>query len=180
MAYYPPGYTPGVPGAYPAAGAYPPGVGYPGAAVPGAYPPGVGAYPAAVAVAHAERRCFHIIAEWNGEVLDISHDDARPGAPVITWQRKMARCPNQLWFCDQTGVIRSALNDFALEARALESFRMMPYTGQPDQQWIFAGNRIVNRVRPTECLTDREGERPCHAKGYKGKPRQHWRVEMVM
>lgn len=129
-------------------------------------------------VAH-ERRCFRIIAEWNGEALDVSHDDPRPGAELITWRRKGDRSANQLWFCDPTGVIRSALNDFALEARAQESFRMMPYTGQPDQQWVFEGNRIVNRLRPIECLTDREGDRPCHAKPYKGKPRQHWRVEMV-
>ena len=173
MAYYPPGYAP-------AGAGYPPGVGvgYPPGAGMG-YPPVAAGAAYAAGAAAAARRCFHIIAEWNGEVLDISHDDPRPGAPVITWRRKMERCPNQLWFCDPTGVIRSAMNEFALEARELEGFRMMPYTGQPDQQWIFAGNRIVNRVRPHECLTDREGERPCHAKGYKGKPRQHWRVEMV-
>lgn len=182
MAYYPPGYGAGAPG-YPAGAAYPAGA-YPAGAYP---PPGVGypspagAYAAGVAVATAaERRCFYIVAEWNGEVLDISHDDPRPGAAVITWRRKMERCPNQLWHCDPTGVIRSAMNDFALEARAFETFRMMPYTGQPDQQWVFAGNRIVNRARPAECLTDREGERPCHAKQYKGKSRQHWRVEPVL
>ena len=154
MAYYPPGY--------------------------GVHAPvGVGYHAPGAAMMIAERRCFHIISDRNGEVLDISGNNPNPGAEVLTWARKAGRCPNQMWFCDPSGVIRSALNDFALEARAFETFRMMPYTGQPDQQWVFAGNRIVNRMRPGECMTDREGNRPCHAKEYKGKSRQHWRVEVV-
>jgi len=76
-------------------------------------------------------------------------------------------------------VLRSALNDFALEARRGEPFRMMPFTGQPEQQWVFAGNRIINRMRPGECFTDKKGNQPIHAKEYKGKPQQHWRVEYV-
>jgi len=126
-----------------------------------------------------EKRCFVIISDRNGEALDIRGNNANPGAEVLTWQRKMGRNPNQMWYCDQSGVIRSALNDFSLSATPRDTFRMMPFTGQADQQWIFSGNRIVNRMLPAVCMTDREGDRPCHAKEYKGKPRQHWRVEMV-
>jgi hypothetical protein len=119
------------------------------------------------------------MSEHNGEVMDIRGAQRHPGAEVLTYRRHYERAPSQLWYCDQGGVIRSALNDFALEARFRENVRMMPFTGQPDQLWIFAGNRIINRMRPQECLTDREGDRPLHAKEYKGKPRQHWRVEHV-
>jgi len=61
-----------------------------------------------------------------------------------------------------------------------EHVRMMPYNGSPDQQWVVAGNRIINRVRPSECFTDKEGDKPVHVKMYKSKPQQHWRVEYVM
>jgi len=168
MAYpYPPG------GAYPP-GAYPPGAGYlpPGGAYPpGAYPPGAGV---------GGRRLFLIISERNGEALDIRGGHAGPGTEVITFHRKAERCANQLWWADPSGVIRSALNDFALDARPGDHVRMMPFTGQPDQLWVFAGNRIINRARPVECLTDKNGDRPVHAKEYRGKPKQHWRVEYVM
>jgi len=56
----------------------------------------------------------------------------------------------------------------------------MPFVGKPDQLWIFIGNRITNRARPQECISDKKGEKPCHAKPYKGKSTQHWRAEYVM
>jgi len=102
------------------------------------------------------------------------------GAEVITFRRGVTRSPTQLWFCDESGVIRSSHNDFGLEARYTEHVRMMPYTGQPDQQWIISGNRIINRVRPAECFSDKDGDMPVHSKEYKSKPTQHWRIEYVM
>ena len=60
---------------------------------------------------------FFIISEMNSKVMDIKGDNAASGASVIMFQKKGGNCPNQLWYFDDQGVIRSALNDYALEAR---------------------------------------------------------------
>jgi len=106
--------------------------------------------------------------------------NASPGSDVITYKRKQDRATNQLWWCDQTGFIRSAMNDYALEATGVgQNIRTMPYCGRPDQQWVFSGNKIINKVRPTECLSDKDMQRPIEVKAYQGKPKQHWRMEYV-
>jgi hypothetical protein len=53
----------------------------------------------------------------NGHVLDVKAGNANAGAEIIMWNRKQQPSKNQLWYLDQQGFIRSALNDFALEAR---------------------------------------------------------------
>jgi hypothetical protein len=53
----------------------------------------------------------------NSLVLDVKGANASPGADVIMWNRKQQPSKNQLWYLDHQGIIRSALNDFALEAR---------------------------------------------------------------
>jgi hypothetical protein len=62
------------------------------------------------------RREFQIVSDMNGLVLDVKHNNANPGAEVIMWNKKSPPARNQLWYADQQGFIRSALNDFALDA----------------------------------------------------------------
>jgi len=130
------------------------------------------------------KRQFMIVSEMNGKVLDINKGQARPGADVVMFHRKMDRSPNQLWYLDHTGIIRSMLNDFALEAKAQgDRFEMEPFNGSPRQQWIFAGNRIVNKVFPGECMdierADNKDEAKVIAWSYKGKSNQHWRIDYI-
>jgi len=130
------------------------------------------------------KRPFMIVSELNGKVLDISGGHARAGTEVITWGRKMDKSPNQQWYADHDGVIRSCLNDFALECGAQgDKFKMQPWRGDPRQQWVFQGNKIVNRVLNIECM---DIERAANKDGanviawkYKGSANQHWRIDYV-
>jgi hypothetical protein len=114
--------------------------------------------------------------------MDIKGDNATSGAPVIMYPKKGGNCPNQLWYFDEQGVIRSALNDFALEARTNGSpVQMMPFTGDPHQRWCLVGNRIMKNQH--ECLDINGGSSKDGAAvisfGYKGSSNQHWRLEYV-
>jgi len=130
------------------------------------------------------RRPFIISSMMNGKVLDIQGGHPHPGTPVIMFFRKMEYSANQLWYQDEMGHIRSCLNEFAPECRAQgERIRMEPYRGDPRQQWIIQGNRIVNRVYPGECF---DVERAAMHDGanviawpYKGSVNQHWRIDYV-
>jgi hypothetical protein len=118
----------------------------------------------------------------NGKVLDIRGDDTNAGASVIMWPRKGGKCPNQLWYFDEQGIIRSALNHFALESRAQESaVRMVPFNGDVHQRWTFMGNRIMKNQQ--DCLDIRGGSGSDGAEiisyPYKGSSNQHWRLEYV-
>jgi len=52
------------------------------------------------------------------KVLDIAGGSSLPEAKVIVWPKKAGiDRRNQLWYFDENGIIRSALNDFALTAK---------------------------------------------------------------
>jgi len=55
----------------------------------------------------------------HNKVLDISGGSSAPGAKVIVWPKKDGGDRrNQLWYFDENGIIRSALNDFAFTAES--------------------------------------------------------------
>jgi len=55
----------------------------------------------------------------HNKALDIRGGSSSPGAQVIMWPKKHGgNCMNQLWYFDEQGIIRSALNDFALTAQS--------------------------------------------------------------
>jgi len=62
------------------------------------------------------RREFQLVSEMHGKVLDVRRGNKDPGAEVIVFGKHSPPSKNQLWYSDQQGCIRSALNDFALDA----------------------------------------------------------------
>ena len=50
------------------------------------------------------------------KVLDVAREDTKAGATVIIYDLNLESKDNQLWYEDQTGAIRSKLNDFLLTA----------------------------------------------------------------
>jgi len=48
-------------------------------------------------------------------VLDVSGADRKPGAKVILFTDKGDLADNQLWYEDERGVIRSKMNNFAID-----------------------------------------------------------------
>ena len=69
------------------------------------------------------------MSEMHRKVLDIEGGSSAPGARVIVWPKKTSGDRhNQLWYFDEQGIIRSALNDFALtaEGRLRQSLASQP------------------------------------------------------
>lgn len=139
-----------------------------------------GSYPAYGA--SQQRRDFHIVSELNGKVIDIERGNTGPGASVIVYKRKHPPGRNQLWYTDQQGVIRSALNDFALQGHDGDhQMKMHPFDGRQEQQWRIQDRRIAN---PSGLCLDIRGASQADgaaviAYQYKGANNQHWRIEYV-
>jgi len=131
------------------------------------------------------KRPFKIVSQMNGKVLDIKKGSTSPGADVIMYKPKHGlEAKNQLWYLDDNGIIRSILNDFALEGKGKgDKIEMEPFNGSPKQMWIFDGNRIINRINRNECLDIKGNDKSDGATvvvwEYKGQSNQQWRQEFV-
>jgi hypothetical protein len=132
---------------------------------------------------HAPQQFFQIVSEMNGKALDIQGANRAPGTPVIMWAKPSgnAKPDNQLWYVDSSGIIRSKLNDFALDATS-NRIVMNPHNpGNMRQHWQLQGNKIVNRYNTSEVLDivgadAKDGAQVCPF-SYKASPNQHWRIE---
>jgi len=128
------------------------------------------------------RRLFYIISEMNGKVLDVSGGKKDAGAKIVMWDKNIPPSDNQLWYLDETGYIRSALNDMTFNSeKAGDDLRMQVATGDPRNQWTFHGRKIGNRAG--ECLdiqkeSKSKGAELCSYE-YKDQENQHWIQEFV-
>lgn len=179
---YPPGqfYPPAQGGYPPAQGGFPPAQGYPsgqgGYPAAQGYPPSQGGYPP------QQKREFYIVSEMNGKVVDIEGGNSSHGARIIMWDRHGTPKKNQLWYVDQQGCIRSALNDMAFSNGGhSHGLKMHPASGDPRSQWMVEGRKIGNRVG--ECL-DISRKNPSNGAelisySYKDSNNQHWRIDYI-
>lgn len=95
---------------------------------------------------------FYIRSRLSDKVLDVRGADSSPGAEIITYDQGGGNADNQLWYEDRYGVIRSKMNDFAMDASD-GYLRTNPHDpGNPRQQWIVGNDRIFNRHNPGEVL----------------------------
>jgi len=60
-------------------------------------------------------RCFYIVSQWNGKVLDVRGDEASAGAALIVYDRKPVIATNQVWYEDELGLLRSKLNGYVID-----------------------------------------------------------------
>jgi len=125
---------------------------------------------------------FRIVSELNGMALDVHGGSRNAGAQIIVWSNKRDNSPNQLWYMDPTGCLRSALNEFAPQSNSQgDKFTMQVFNGSPQQQWTVQGNKIINKANQSMCMdieggANKEGANII-AWGYKGSSNQHWRLE---
>ena len=52
----------------------------------------------------------------NGKVLDVKGNDAAAGTAVVLWTQSKPAKDNQLWYEDKDGIIKSKLNNYALDS----------------------------------------------------------------
>lgn len=75
--------------------------------------------------------------------MDIRGSDAAPGGKVIAYDQLDVLSDNQLWYEDHRGIIRSKLNNYALDS-----------SGQllsTDSEWVHPSAN-VDRYRPPSSL----------------------------
>jgi len=128
--------------------------GQPGATVPPSqytaypggqtYPPGGQTYPAPQQ--SMQRQNIVVVSEMHGKALDIEGGNTNPGAKLIVWDRHQPPSKNQMFYADQQGFIRSAMNDFALDAGAGQQVTLQPFNGGANQQWVMEVNVVKNRA----------------------------------
>jgi len=128
------------------------------------------------------RKEFFIVSEMNGKVLDVAGAKKDPGAKVCVYDKHTPNAPNQLWYIDNSGYIRSALNDLTfVNAKAGYDLKMQVPSGDPRNQWTFHGLKVGNRAG--ECLdiqgaSNSNGADVCSYE-YKDQKNQHWIQQYV-
>jgi len=135
-------------------------------------------------MAQGDSRTFYIVSEVNQSVLDVRKENPKPGASVGLYKRKKQAAPNQLWYIGTDGFIRSKLNDLAISIAGNDKEMITAtYTGDPRQQWLIDGKKIVNKMFCTECLTVKKSlvrvkdDADVVASEYQGTPLQHWKID---
>jgi len=128
-------------------------------------------------------RYFYLRSQMHGKVADIRGADPTPGGKVISYEQVDGMADNQLWYEDRYGVIRSKLNDFAMDS-ADGTMRMNPYDpSNPMMQWVLMGNRVVNRNDPNMVLDIKGGSSSNNVKlipyEYNGGDNQHWTLDYI-
>lgn len=58
------------------------------------------------------------MSELNGKVVDIERGSEDEGAHVIMWEKGHEKQPNQLWYLDSLGNIRSSLNNMVFYSKS--------------------------------------------------------------
>jgi len=129
------------------------------------------------------RREFYIESALNGKVLDL--DGANPGAgtKVVMWAKKSPIVKNQLWYVDQQGYVRSALNDMVFSNQAVaEALKTAPIDAtDPRRLWKIAGAAVMSGKG--ECLDVSRNNKNDGAEvisyKYKSSVNQHWKIGYV-
>lgn len=129
-----------------------------------------------------QKRQFYIVSEMHGKVLDIAEEKTEPGAKVVMWSKHSPSRPNQLWYLDGQGLIRSSLNDLTISngGKGDKIVTAVP-SGDPRGQWQFQGNKIANRVGEFLDIAKENDSDGADVVSWElnDKDNQHWRQEFV-
>jgi len=121
------------------------------------------------------------VSEKNNMVVDIQGDSNRSGAKILMYKKKSSAANNQLWYLDDSGCIRSVLNNMTFSSSGKGEDLKMTEQGGERGQWRPEPPTIKNGVG--EVLDIRgdhnsEGSDLC-AYEYKNQKNQHWRLDYV-
>jgi len=118
----------------------------------------------------------------HGKVLDICKEDKNAGAKVIMYTKNNNNKKNQLWYQDDQGYIRSALNGFVMSnTDSGKHITMQPASESPRGQWRLEGNRVVNNLGEVLDISGGHKDDGAELISYQDnqKTNQQWRQEFV-
>lgn len=127
-----------------------------------------------------QKKEFMIKSIMDSKVVDIKGNSPAPGTPICMYNINKQK--NQLWYLDQSGFIRSSLNDFVFHGDEMgHSLKMVPFSSNPKHQWRVEGDKIMNGVG--QCLDIRggkcsNGSELC-AYTFKNKENQRWIIQYL-
>lgn len=139
-------------------------------------------YPSSQPVTQSPSRKFQIVSLMHGKLLDVRGGNTSPGAEVIMYDRHNPPTNNQLFYTDAQGYIRSALNDFAIDAASGQPIKLQPFNGGPSQQWVLDGKAIRNRSnREVLDISGGKHDNGAQVLSYRehGNNNQQWRFDYV-
>jgi len=133
---------------------------------------------------YVEPQYFMIVSEMNEKCLDAKGGSVEPETQVIMWEKHGG--DNQLWYEDKYGVVRTKVDDLALDlfkepgkGVRLGNFKI----GLTGQMWGFSEDTLVNFARPDICLDIKNSDDSDGAKviawEYHGNDNQKWKREYV-
>jgi len=140
-----------------------------------------GPAPVAAAVQGGGGRKGFIVSLLNDKVIDIKGNNANAGAAVCMYHKNSPPANNQLWYMDQNGWIKSALNNMAFTNGGKGQALHMQTASDARAQWRLEGQKIVNGLGE---VLDIKGESKSDGAelvsyDYKNGANQHWRIEYV-
>lgn len=150
--------------------------------VAGSAPASYGAPAAASPYFGGQKKEFYIASELNSKVLDIAEGKKEPGTKIVMWEKHPGNKPNQLWYLDAQGNIRSSLNDLAISnAGKGKHIQTAQASGDPRSQFKFQGNKVINghgEVLDISGENKKDGAEVITYDSNNGK-NQQWRQEFV-
>lgn len=125
---------------------------------------------------------FYIVSEMHGKVLDIAEEKTDPGAKVIMWDKHSPAAPNQLWYLDNQGLIRSSLSDLTISngGKGQKIVTAKP-SNDPRGQWQFQGKKIASKAGECLDISEENDSNGAELVSWEanGNVNQSWRQEFV-
>lgn len=99
---------------------------------------------------------FVILSTMNEKAIEITGRGA--GDKLITYDRSDEE--NQIFYCDENGVLRAKQNDFCWTSskRTGKSIQMQPEDGSGSQDWTIYRNRIANKNNGEDTVQINDAE----------------------
>lgn len=129
---------------------------------------------------------FYLKSELSGKVLDIEGQCPDPGTKLCVWDQKPEEsASNQLWSIDRQGILRSRMNDFAIDYSDSQELTMQLFdSGRAGfQSWVIQGSQVALKSKPDKVfdIADENmdsGARVCVWDAH-GGANQKWTIEYV-
>jgi hypothetical protein len=118
----------------------------------------------------------------DGKVVDIQGKNTSAGAHLNAYNKNNPPTSNQLWYLDEQGFVKSALNNMTFSNQGKgHQLKMQEPDGNPRSQWRFEGNTLQNNAGEVMDIKGQSSSNNAEliSFGPNGQRNQQWRQEFV-